>query len=77
MAVLGCHSRINPAIDEELSVTRGRTLKSPMNSSQFQRTGMCFCVLRIYGFVGCTSGAFVSYFVPAVSVLKSRRNEKQ
>ena len=29
MAVLGCHSRINPAIDEELSVTPGRALKKP------------------------------------------------
>ena len=29
MAVLGSRSRINPAIDEELSVTRGRALKKP------------------------------------------------
>ena len=58
MAVLGYRPRINPAInpaiDEELSVTRGRALNSPMNSSQFQRTGMCFCILRIYGSIRCT-----------------------
>ena len=61
MAVLGCRSRINPAIDEEYSVTRERALNKPDSSSQFQRTGMCFCVPQIYGSVRCTGGAFVSY----------------